>query len=269
MNARPTSTGKELDEETGYGYFGARYMDHELMAGWLSVDPMSDKYPNISPYAYCAWNPVKLVDPDGMEIWIITDPYNSNAPRVKWTNSGLFNEDGSAYSGDSEFAKQTASALDAIYSDKDSRFLLDNFMGDSKYDIEVSEGFDTEFHESQGGRNGDLSLQSTQSISFNPRLGLAQCKPDAEDEECSAPFICLLHEFGHAFDAVTDNKSTHERRSTPDRQYGNLEEKYVIENYENPAAARHGMLQRTSHEQNFLGLRKIQTSGPLSSIPLK
>ena len=57
------------DEETGYGYFGARYMDHELMTMWLSVDPMSDKYPGISPYAYCAWNPVKLVDPNGRDIW--------------------------------------------------------------------------------------------------------------------------------------------------------------------------------------------------------
>ena len=67
-----TFTGKERDEETGYGYFGARYMDHELMTSWLSVDPMADKYPSISPYAYCAWNPVKLVDPDGKEftIWI-------------------------------------------------------------------------------------------------------------------------------------------------------------------------------------------------------
>ena len=58
-------TGKERDEETGYGYFGARYMDHELMTMWLSVDPMADKYPGISPYAYCAWNPVKLVDLHG------------------------------------------------------------------------------------------------------------------------------------------------------------------------------------------------------------
>ena len=33
---------------------------------WLSVDPLADKYPNISPYAYCNWNPVKYVDPDGM-----------------------------------------------------------------------------------------------------------------------------------------------------------------------------------------------------------
>ena len=80
-------TGKERDEETGYGYFGARYMDHELMTMWLSVDPLVDKYPNISPYAYCAWNPVKLVDPDGNEAidnddrWII-DKQNGTITRV-------------------------------------------------------------------------------------------------------------------------------------------------------------------------------------------
>ena len=68
-NERFTFTGKERDEETGYGYFGARYMDYELITMWLSVDPMADKYPSISPYAYCAWNPVKLVDPDGMDLW--------------------------------------------------------------------------------------------------------------------------------------------------------------------------------------------------------
>ena len=71
-----TFTGKERDEETGYGYFGARYMDHELLTGWLSVDPMSDKYPSISPYAYCAWNPVKLVDPDGRDVWKIDNQGN-------------------------------------------------------------------------------------------------------------------------------------------------------------------------------------------------
>ena len=67
-NRSVSFTGKERDKETGYGYFGARYMDHELMTMWLSVDPLSDKYPNISPYAYCAWNPVKLVDPDGEDM---------------------------------------------------------------------------------------------------------------------------------------------------------------------------------------------------------
>ena len=68
-----TFTGKERDSETGFSYFGARYYDSDILTGWLSVDPMSDKYPNISPYAYCAWNPVKLVDPDGR---MIGDYYN-------------------------------------------------------------------------------------------------------------------------------------------------------------------------------------------------
>ena len=60
-------TGKEKDPETGYSYFGARYYNSDLSM-WLSVDPMADKYPSLSPYNYCAWNPMKLVDPDGNKI---------------------------------------------------------------------------------------------------------------------------------------------------------------------------------------------------------
>ena len=61
-------TGKERDSETGFSYFGARYYDSDILTSWLSVDPLADKYPSLSPYNYCAWNPVKLVDPDGEEI---------------------------------------------------------------------------------------------------------------------------------------------------------------------------------------------------------
>ncbi len=60
-------TAKELDNETNYTYFGARYYDSELSV-WLSVDPMSDKYPSLSPYCYTADNPVVLVDPNGEKI---------------------------------------------------------------------------------------------------------------------------------------------------------------------------------------------------------
>ena len=80
----PLKTNKyneQRDEETGFGYFGARYIDHELMTMWLSVDPMADKYPSISPYAYCTWNPVKLVDPDGREL---ADYYDKNG---RWLGS--------------------------------------------------------------------------------------------------------------------------------------------------------------------------------------
>ena len=62
--------GKELDEETGLYYYGARYYTPEVGI-WLSVDPLSDKYPSMSAFMYCAGNPVVLVDPDGREIWIV------------------------------------------------------------------------------------------------------------------------------------------------------------------------------------------------------
>ena len=45
--------------------FGARYYSSDLSI-WLSVDPMSDKYPSLSPYVYCADNPVKLVEWGGL-----------------------------------------------------------------------------------------------------------------------------------------------------------------------------------------------------------
>ena len=63
-------TGKERDSETGFSYFGARYYDSDLMTGWLSVDPLADKYPSLSPYNYCALNPIRVVDPNGDSIII-------------------------------------------------------------------------------------------------------------------------------------------------------------------------------------------------------
>ena len=75
-----TFSAKERDSETGLSYFGSRYYSSDLSI-WLSVDPMSDKYPSLSPYVYCADNPVKLVDPNGEE-WYV----NQNGNIVEGTN---------------------------------------------------------------------------------------------------------------------------------------------------------------------------------------
>ena len=60
--------GKELDQETGYYYYGARYYDPQT-ALWFGTDPLADKYPMNSPYVYCNGNPIKYVDPDGRWPW--------------------------------------------------------------------------------------------------------------------------------------------------------------------------------------------------------
>ena len=64
LNWTYTFSAKEKDIETGLSYFGSRYYSPDLSI-WLSVDPMAAKYPSLSPYVYCADNPVKLVDPNG------------------------------------------------------------------------------------------------------------------------------------------------------------------------------------------------------------
>ena len=71
------------DFETGYHYYGARYYDSEKI-NWLSVDPLSDKYPSISPYAYCANNPVRYIDPDGRD-WYETYNTKTKQEEIKWT----------------------------------------------------------------------------------------------------------------------------------------------------------------------------------------
>ena len=56
--------GKEWDADQGAYDFGAR-MYSPSNARWTTMDPLCEKYYHISPYAYCAGNPVNLVDPDG------------------------------------------------------------------------------------------------------------------------------------------------------------------------------------------------------------
>jgi len=48
--------------------YGARQYN-PVTARWDRVDPLSEKYYSISPYAYCMGNPMKYIDPDGKGPW--------------------------------------------------------------------------------------------------------------------------------------------------------------------------------------------------------
>ena len=65
-------TGKESGDEIGLYDFSARFL-HTRFGRFTTIDPLAEKYPGISPYAYCNGNPVNFVDPDGMDIYRYDD----------------------------------------------------------------------------------------------------------------------------------------------------------------------------------------------------
>ena len=62
--------GKELDVRKGLNWYdyGARQYD-AVLGRWHAVDPLAEKYYEVSPYIYCANDPVKNVDSDGRWFW--------------------------------------------------------------------------------------------------------------------------------------------------------------------------------------------------------
>lgn len=58
--------GKERDEESGLYYYGARYFS-PWIARFISCDPLSAKYAQLSPYNYSDNNPINDFDIDGMQ----------------------------------------------------------------------------------------------------------------------------------------------------------------------------------------------------------
>ena len=231
-------TGKERDDETGYSYFGARYMDHDLMTMWLSVDPMADKYPSISPYAYCAWNPVKLVDPDGNEVNPVYDYTGSFLGCTKEGFTGkiiICENNNTSFEGLSadDFVNNN---LSADYYDMDNECNMNNSAKDAMYRNILSkfDGTDVNgytFCEQDITFNFDREISGNYSV--NPNLNIflltvsekyltfqdviyvgKECFPiragmyDATVENIAASII--YHEwYGHYCEKWTENGRTH------------------------------------------------------------
>jgi len=89
----------KLDSETGLYYYGARYYNPRLSI-WYGVDPLGEKMPSWSPYAYAFDNPVRYTDPDGREP---KDDYRLN-------KNGTFT-----------FLKKTNDSFDRVYNNDKSK----------------------------------------------------------------------------------------------------------------------------------------------------
>jgi RHS repeat-associated protein len=99
--------GKELDDETGNYYYGARYYNPKF-SFWLSVDPLVET--TMQPYSAFNNNPVFYTDPTGM----IAEPiYDEEGKHLGNTKEG-FTGQVLIYSGDKDVDFSEMSADEAI-----------------------------------------------------------------------------------------------------------------------------------------------------------
>ena len=107
----------------------ARYYQPNLSI-WLSVDPMADKYPGVSPYVYCGDNPVRLVDPDGRKIWVVGE----DGKKYLYKNRALFDEHGIEISvKQNSYEAKVLKNLNVLARSKDKR------ITDRLHDLETSD----------------------------------------------------------------------------------------------------------------------------------
>ena len=211
------STGKERDEETGYGYFGARYMDFDLLTSFLSVDRYASKYPSISPYAYCAWNPIRLTDLTGDTI----------RP---------------AAGSSSEFEAHLNMAI---------QYLVDNGADDiysrlqsNPTIIYVSE---VDFKDAELISSNPMS----KNIEWCPTAGVY-----TTEEVMMSPTTVLEHEFDHMLQSLEDPIRQNADYNNKVDFYGSMEEVRVIDGSEQATSCRlgeigDGQFTRKNHAGNF------------------
>jgi RHS repeat-associated protein len=82
--------GKELDKSNEFGTsnvydYGFRIYNPSI-GRFLSVDPLTRSYPELTPYQFASNTPIWAIDLDGLEAWIVTYNHKPNqaVPSVTW-----------------------------------------------------------------------------------------------------------------------------------------------------------------------------------------
>ena len=179
---------------------GGRTINYLYSARWSTPDPLAEKYYAISPYAYCAGNPVNLVDPEGLELFI---------GQYKYKDGKLYDSEDNVVKEEQmdDFTKKVYNALCSIATTKTGQEVIDTLQN-AKYGYKIQKGEKSSFskqnvqaacyyaypkevqdHLNQIGSGG--------TIFWNEEGALLPTENGGQINSTSD----LFHEMSHAFDA--------------------------------------------------------------------
>lgn len=243
-------------------------IDATALARFISIDPLASQYPSLSPYSYVANNPIRLIDPDGREIWISLD----GGRKAQYKDGQLYDESGERFEAqEGSFAFSTLQSLQSIEQrggdvGRDLILALANAPATGEKAIYLT------IKNVEGGA-AFSSAGIVGEIGFDTSLGLVN-----ENSEIISPTGILAHELGHAVIALQGGLQTidgedygniewHSEGGDP--YYSDLEEKYVIQNYEQPITqalgtpfnrGQHGLAPKNASVPIVGGVNSSQTS---------
>jgi hypothetical protein len=218
---------------------------------WMSPDPLSEEFPDYSPYTFCFNNPMKFVDPDGRAPqWIVgtdgkavTHTTNSDGS-VKWSSNAstdtqrIGNSLNNTATGRSQLEKLEKSDIKVSLSISSK----DNTTRDGN---KVSRTYGETDQGSKNGtkadKNGNYSIKEASitiyegTINNGIEAGTARLDGLTTDQAIG---VIAGHEIVHATDKVEINKdfkytATHEGQQRPDREVKTREVETKIKNESN------------------------------------
>ncbi len=207
--------GKEWNHQHGLDLydFGARQYN-PAVARWTTMDPLCEKYYNVSPYAYCFNNPVKFVDPDGKDVLI-------------WYQDKKGNNQYFIFNGTQRKVPNNSFVLDFVHTYNYLKAYgtgknIVKAVNEPSIIIELQKDATSTLHQNSNRRH---------TIFWESRKGIILSNGNKQ-----SPAIRLEHEFDHALDDLANHKDHEKRKDTPAGLYDNEEERRVIEGSETETA---------------------------------
>jgi RHS repeat-associated protein len=188
--------GKELDRMHGLDWYdyGARHMDGMR---FTTIDPLAEKYYNISPYAYCANNPLIYLDKDGKKI--VMSQNNSQ-----------------------DFNNQYIKAIN---------YLKEHGCSNTIDYLEKSEATIYVIENGPKSQNYTHRLPDKNEIGWNAKEGLL-----TDNGNKLSPAIRLLHELAHQEHKLRNPEKFLEDTKPNNSEYQSADEESIIKNEETQAA---------------------------------
>ena len=244
--------GKEFDQETGLYYYGARYMKPNTSL-WYGVDPLAEKYPDIGGYVYCISNPIQNTDKKGNDV--IIHNIDKNGKHKTHSFSG-FRGRRRIYVPNNHFV------MDFIHS---YVFNTNNGGGenmkkavlDHNVKVYVWDASQPSLFENPEGQRNHFDDNGGFNITWFSRKATR-----TSDGGVISPATIIEHEFAHFVNRYKDKREFERKSETPNRQYGDEEEKEVIEGAEWRTARKNGETIRHNHKGKSYDVTDPRTTKP-------